>query len=78
MPKLKLSPIGSNMTELQIGDLTVLFSYKTPVAYENENGKCFRTSHSWSNTTSKHINKWLNGRQAENVDQDILDGLVNG
>lgn len=30
---MKLNPIGSNMTEIEVGDKTILFSYKTPVAY---------------------------------------------
>jgi len=29
---MKLNPIKSNMTELELGNIKVLFSYKTPVA----------------------------------------------
>jgi len=29
---MKIKPVGSNMTELQLDDVHVLFSYETPVA----------------------------------------------
>jgi hypothetical protein len=40
--KMQLKNIGSNMTELQLGDKTILFSYSTPVAY-SEKGSCYKT-----------------------------------
>ena len=55
---MKLNPIASNMTEVLRNDGTkVLFSYKTPVACITDN-EFFFTSHKWSNTTTRHINKW--------------------
>ena len=30
--KLNLKSIGSNMTELEVGNTSILFSYQTPVA----------------------------------------------
>lgn len=81
---MKLNPIGSNMTEVEVGNLTVLFSYKTPVAYHEAGVGYAKTNKYWSVTTSRHINKWLklNGFSAERgdglreVDQETLDGLV--
>ena len=79
---MKLNPIASNMTEVEVGNKKVLFSYKTPVAYVSyEDEKCcfFRTSKYWSATTSRHINKWLRSFSnaiAREIDQEILDGLV--
>jgi hypothetical protein len=64
------------MTEVRYGAKYVLFSYQTPVAYSDESGACFRTNKKYSNTTSKHISKWLNGRQAIEVSQDTIDQLV--
>jgi len=73
---MKLNPIASNMTELTLQDGTkVLFSYKTPVAAE-VNGTYVRTSKKWSMTTSKHINKWLDGVKAEEADQPFFDTLI--
>ena len=67
--------IGSNMTEINASGNSVLFSYRTPVA-ANVGGKFYRTEKSWSSTTSKHINKWLNGANAEEKPQDWFDSLV--
>jgi len=74
---MKLTPIGSNqnMITTNKGD-QVLFSYQTPVAAYVD-GDYIRTSTKWSQTTSRHINKWLEGVLAEEVDQSILNGLVD-
>lgn len=81
---LKLNPIAPNMTELTIGDKTILFSYKTPVAFHELGVGYAKTSKHWSATTSRHINKWLKlngydvkrGDYLREVDQETLDGLV--
>ena len=73
---MKLKPIKSNMTELQIGDKTVLFSYETPVAYNQEGVGFFRTETHYSVTTSKHINQWLKGAKAQEVEQTVIDEIV--
>ena len=67
---MKLKPLASNMTELELNDTSILFSYKTPVAalIRNSDGKLelFKTDYKWSVTTSRHINKY-----AAIVDKDI-------
>ena len=73
---MKLKPIASNMTELEIGGVTVLFSYQTPVAAQTEDGFYCRTDKRWSVTTSRHINKWLAGARAETRPQSYFDGLT--
>jgi hypothetical protein len=74
--KIRINPVASNCTELFLEDKTVLFSYQTPVAYfEHSTGKTFATSKKWSNTTTKHINKWT-GKGHAIVNQTILDELV--
>lgn len=75
---MKLKPIGSNMTEVETEKATVLFSYRTPVAacLHVEPFGFIRTSKKWSVTTSRHINKWLDGAKAVEVDQSVLDALV--
>lgn len=76
---MKLTPIASNMTQIEAGPLTVLFSYKTPVAAHIEGQGYFRTSHKWSVTTSRHINKWLaanHARDIEERDQLFFDALL--
>ncbi len=74
---MKLRPIGSNMNEVEIGGATVLFSYQTAVA-ARVGGKFYRTSRHYSNTTSKHINKWLAGVHAETVPPEFFTQLTCG
>jgi hypothetical protein len=59
--ELKLKSIASNMTELCIGSTSILFSYDTPVAGWDDKG-AFRTLEHYSATTTKHINKYLGGK----------------
>ena len=76
---MQLTPIAANQTEVSYNDGTqVFFSYRTPVAaYLPEKGYV-RTATYWSKTTSRHINKWLEGVTARTVDQEILNNLVGG
>jgi len=79
MKRLKLKQIGSNCTELtyrnSVGeDITVFFSYETPVAGYDHKG-AFRTDTKYSRTTSKHINGYV-GPSARTVSQAYIEGLV--
>jgi len=57
---MNIRPIASNQTELTTTAGTViLFSYQTPVAALLPSGRYVRTSNWYSQTTTKHINKWL-------------------
>tara|TARA_R100001443_G_scaffold45051_2_gene58059 strand:+ start:9396 stop:9623 length:228 start_codon:yes stop_codon:yes gene_type:complete len=75
---MKLKPVASNMTELTFNNgITVLFSYKTPVAGYDNNG-AFRTDRLYSTTTTRHINKYLGGKGiGRKVTQNYIDSLVN-
>jgi|TARA_Y100001938_G_C7899716_1_gene334021 hypothetical protein len=74
--KLNLVNIGSNMTELRVGSTSIMFSYQTPVAGYDDKG-AFRTKAWYSSTTTKHINKYLGGRDVgREVDQSYIEGLV--
>ena len=74
---MQLKRLGSNQTELTLNNGTkVFFSYDTPVAAQLPDYEYVRTATKWSVTTSKHINKWLEGVIATEVSQDILDNLV--
>lgn len=82
---MNLRPIKANMNEIEVGNYTVLFSYKTPVAYHEAGVGYAKTNKFWSRTTSRHISQWLqmNGYSEElgdglrEVDQDVLDNLLN-
>lgn len=77
---MKLKVIGSNQTEVEIGNKKVLFSYNTPVAYyDTETKQVYKTSKSWSNTTSKHINAWIGTFMVllvAKLEQEEFDKLV--
>ena len=76
---MQLTPIAANQTQLNLNDGTeVFFSYKTPVDAKLPNYDYIRTSTKWSQTTSRHINKWLEGVNAKEVKQEVLDNLVGG
>ena len=74
--QMKLKQIGSNMTELDLGFAQVFFSYETPVAACLTDGTLVRTATKYSVTTTKHINKWLQGCDALTVPQARIDCLM--
>lgn len=77
---MKLKPITSNMTLLIVGDYEILFSYETPVAalHVGYYPGLLVTEKYWSRTTSRHINKWLDGREdITKKPQEYFDNLVS-
>ena len=75
---MKIKSIASNMTELHTDDAVILFSYETPVAaLRKADHEYLRTVLFWSVTTSRHINKWLQGVEAQTVPQSKIEELVS-
>lgn len=73
---MKLHQLGSNMTECVIGHTRIMFSYSTPVAGQDDKG-LFRTDQSYSSTTSRHINKYLGGKDVgRSVPQEYINNLL--
>ena len=74
---MQITPIASNMTEVETSEARILFSYLTPVAAYVFGEGFVRTEKWWSVTTSRHINKWI-GKDVttEEVSQTYLDNLV--
>ena len=82
---MQLTPIASNMTEVETSKARVLFSYRTPVAAYVFGRGYVNTEKWYSVTTTRHINKWIymdmpvSGYIAvttEKVAQTYLDKLV--
>lgn len=79
---MKIKQLKSNMTELTIADGTqVLFSYETPVASYQYASGLKKTDKKWSQTTTKHVNQWIqdmgyNPKDIPSVDQDYFTNLV--
>lgn len=73
--KLKrIDNTSATLVDLPNGN-QVLFSYSTPVACFIPGKGYFRTAKYWSRTTSKHVNKWIDGASQE-IEQDQLDAMV--
>ena len=75
---MQLTPIASNMTEVETSEARILFSYRTPVAAYIFGEGFVKTEQYWSVTTSKHINQWLEGVNAKEVNQEFISNLVGG
>jgi len=74
---MKISNVGSNMTELSTNSgAVILFSYSTPVAALLPSGQYVKTSEWYSQTTTRHINKWLQGVSA-NVETRSSEFISN-
>jgi len=75
---MQLTPIASNQTEVETSKARILFSYRTPVAAYVFGVGFVKTDKFWSVTTSRHINKWIGGKDVtvREVTQTYLDGLV--
>ena len=85
---MRIKRIGqTSATEITLeskdGDVVVLVSYETPVAFHKPDGNGFRkTSKKWSPTTSKQINKWIRSHggdpdNATSVPQEECDSLLS-
>ena len=78
---MQLTPIASNMTEVETKDARILFSYSTPVAAYIFGEGFVKTEKYWSVTTSRHINKWFRDGhddlpEFKEIPQSRLDSLV--
>jgi len=73
---MQLTPIATNMTEVETSEARILFSYRTPVAAYVFGKGYVRTEKWFSKTTSRHINKWIGSVTTEEVSQTYLDKLV--
>jgi hypothetical protein len=74
---IRLKQIGSNMTVLNKSGYEILFSYETPVAvYDQQRGEYLRTEQKFSQTTSRHINKWIGSAVSISVPQSIIESYV--
>jgi hypothetical protein len=77
MSNLSVKPLASNMTLLETPKQIVLFSYATPVAsFDKSNYQFNRTAKKWSKTTTRHINKWIDGVKANELPQEYFDNLL--
>lgn len=48
--------MNDNLTEVNVGDVTLWFSYETIIAYRLPNGERVVSENVWSPTTNRHMN----------------------
>jgi len=76
---MKLTRIGANQTCINHNNGTeVFFSYDTPVAVRLPNYEYLKTNVKYSVTTTRHINKWLDGVNAIEVSQETINNHAEG
>ena len=74
---MKLTPIANNQNVVSYPDGTeVFFSYSTPVAGYHPDLGYVKTKQYYSQTTTRHINKYLESCTVKEVDQDVINKLV--
>jgi hypothetical protein len=75
---MKLITIGANQMQLETSEWRIYFSYNTPVVSENlVTGRTIVTEKKWSRTTSRHINKFLDGNtDFDKVPQESFNNLI--
>ena len=65
---------STNVVEIGLADITLLFSYKTLVAVNTPDG-LYITNKKYSATTTRHINKYTEGSGTE-VEPEQLELIV--
>ena len=74
---MELTPIAANQTLVTFPNYSeVFFSYKTPVAGYHPDLGYVKTKTWYSQTTTRHINKYLKSCTVKEVDQDVINKLV--
>ena len=74
---MKLRRIGYNQTVVEYNNGSeVFYSYDTPVAARLQDYEYLRTEDFYSKTTTRHINKYLDGVNAKKVTQQTINNLV--
>ena len=67
---------GKNAMRVDIGDLTLYFSYATVVAFHASGHAIVVSRNDWGPTTGKHLN-WIDGgRSAERLSREEFEGKL--
>ena len=75
---MKLHSFANNRTVLIFngGTTEVFFSYETPVAGFSDKLGWVKTDKWYSSTTTRHINKYIDGKNHTVVSQSVIDDLL--
>lgn len=72
---MRLIVQGPNQTVVMLRGESILFSYETPVA-AYIGGVYYVTDKKHSNTTTRHINRWVDGEKCIHKPQEFFNDLV--
>jgi len=67
----------NNAVEVGIGDLSLFFSYKTLIAYQDFHDGLVVSENHWSTTTGKHLNYIDGGNKFGRLKQDEFEKKVS-
>jgi hypothetical protein len=73
---IKVKSLRHNYNIITHEDNQILYSYETPVAVLHANGSAYQTQQKYSTTTSRHINKFLDGVENEVVSQSYINAFT--
>lgn len=75
-----LSNLAANFTRVSVGDVSVWFSYETPVAFSVGGAAPVVRQNDWSNTTGRHMAQIDGGDKAAKAARipgdDFLDAVT--
>jgi len=74
---IQFKPIKKNYNIIINNGHQILYSYSTPVAVIPSEGSILRTKQKYTTTTSRHINKFLEGLDSHEVDQKIISSYAD-
>jgi hypothetical protein len=66
------SNYGAHSLEVSVGNLTVYFSYKTPVAFHTPQDGTVCRVNDWAQTTGKHLN-WIEPDKKKRIPSDEFE-----
>ena len=77
---IEIEQIKPNFTKINVGALTVWFSYETPIAFKVDGHSRVVRENIWSTTTGKHLNAIDGGTKeatANRVSSDEFDRALD-
>jgi hypothetical protein len=66
---------GAHSLVVEVGPVTVWFSYRTPIAFQVDGHSQVVHRNDWSTTTGKHLNWIDNGNKKGRVDAETFEKL---
>lgn len=72
---VSVDSIRSNFTRVEMKNVTIWFSYKTPIAYRDDVDGLVVIANQWSNTTGRHLNAVDGGNKKERKTAEQFEAM---